>query len=378
MTLSGHRWSCISKKVDELSFYGEMKQDFRKRVDRDAVAGVISAMTGIAKERVSFSMGERILQMENVLKRKIIGQDIAIKVISQYMKRLAAGLHPDEDRPGAFLFVGPTGVGKTATAKAMAEFLFDSEENLIRIDMSEYMEKHSVAKLIGAPPGYIGYENEGFLTSRLRTRPYSIVLLDEVEKAHPDVLNLFLQVFDEGRLTDNKGRRIDARHSIFIMTSNIGSDLYAKNPIGFQKVNGPDAADMWREVMGEVKKYLRPEFLNRTKIVFFRSLEKDDIRKITRSILENYRENLADKGISLTIEDEALEFICEHGYEPAYGVRHLSRAIDDMVVTPLSEMILRGELNDGMTVRVCLEGEKLVFRTPGEDNEDEGTKEART
>lgn len=366
--------ACISRKVMELSFYGEPDHGFNKTVDRDAVEDVISKMTGIAKERISFSMGERILKMEGALKEKIVGQDSAIRVISQYMKRLAVGLHPDEDRPGAFLFVGPTGVGKTATAKAMAEFLFDSEDNLIRIDMSEYMEKHSVAKLIGSPPGYIGYEEEGFLTSRLRTKPYSVVLLDEVEKAHPDVLNLFLQVFDEGRLTDNKGRHIDARHSIFVMTSNIGSELYAKNPVGFQEANNGDTSDLWREITREVKKYFRPEFLNRVRMVFFRSLGEADITKIARSILENYRKRFTDKGISLKITDEALEFICEQGYEPVYGVRHLNRAIDDIVIAPISDMILRGKISNGMTVQICLEGKKLVFRTG--NCEHNGTEEA--
>jgi len=352
--------ACVKKKVGTVSFYGELG-DERVVINERDVAEVVAKRSGVPLEVLISDEKEKYLHLEERLNQKIIGQKRAISIISQALKKAAAGLS-DPKRPlGVFLFIGPTGVGKTATAKALAEYLFGSEEALIRFDMSEYMERHSVAKLIGAPPGYIGYEEEAQLTRQLRTRPYSVVLFDEIEKAHPDVLNLFLQLFDEGRITDNKGRTINAKNAVFIMTSNIGGELYARNPLGFQNLNGPGSEDLWREVIKEVKKFLLPEMINRLGIVPFRALKEEDLMEIAKNIIGEFKkERLSVKGISMDIEEDALRFICKKGYEPAFGARHLGRAIEELIVTPISEMILNNELTLGSKVKVTLQNRNIM------------------
>jgi len=353
--------ACVQKRVDTVSFHGEIKNR-QVIIDERDVAQVVAQRSGIPLEMIICNEKEKFLQLEEILNKKIIGQKRAIFIISQALKKAAAGLS-DPKRPlGVFLFIGPTGVGKTATAKALAEYLFGSEESIIRFDMSEYMEKHSVAKLIGAPPGYIGYEEEGQLTKQLRTRPYSVVLFDEIEKAHPEILNLFLQLFDEGRITDNKGRIVNAKNAIFIMTSNIGSELYAKNPIGFQNFDTPDSIDLWREIIREIKKIFSPEMINRIDIVPFRVLKEDDLTKIAKNMIEEFeKERLSEKGINLKIENDALNFICKKNYDPAFGARHLKRAIEELIVLPLSEMILKGKIAYGSKVKIILENGNIKF-----------------
>jgi ATP-dependent Clp protease ATP-binding subunit ClpC len=352
----------VQKKVPTLSFHEGMRDYSKPEVTDDDIARVVSRRTGIPLEKLTEDERKRILRIEEYLKENIIGQDRAIATISGTIKKASVGLF-DPKRPlGVFLFVGPTGVGKTETAKALAQFLFDSEEAIIRLDMSEYMERHTVSRLIGAPPGYVGYEEEGQLTKKLRTRPYSLVLLDEIEKAHPEVVNIFLSVFDEGRITDAKGRGIDARSSLFIMTSNIGGEIYQKNPLGFQDFNNPDSQDLWREVMAKVKKSFSPEFLNRVEVVFFRALKEKDVVKVAYSMLKDFGQRLNEKGIIFVIDDEAIKFISQQGYEPSYGARHLRRVVEKLVVDPISEMILKGELRSGKVVNVELRDGTLEFK----------------
>lgn len=347
--------ACVQKRVDTVSFHGEIKNE-QVIIDERDVAQVVAHRSGISLEMIVCDEKEKFLHLEEALNKKIIGQKRAIFVISQTLKKAAAGLSDPKKPLGVFLFIGPTGVGKTATAKALAEYLFGSEESIVRFDMSEYMEKHSVAKLIGAPPGYIGYEEEGQLSKQLRTKPYSVVLFDEIEKAHPEVLNLFLHLFDEGRITDNKGRIVNAKNAIFIMTSNIGSDLYVKNSIGFQNFDTPDSIDLWKEVIKEVKKVFSPEMINRIDIVPFRVLKEDDLTKITKNMIKEFkRERLSEKGINLEIEEDVLNFICKKDYNPAFGARHLKRAIEELIVLPLSEMILKGKITYGSKVKIILE-----------------------
>ena len=363
--------ACVQKKVGTVSFHGELG-DERAVINERDVAEVVAKRSGVPLEVLISDEKEKYLHLEERLNQRIIGQKRAISIISQALKKAAAGLS-DPKRPlGVFLFIGPTGVGKTATAKALAEYLFGSEEALIRFDMSEYMERHSVAKLIGAPPGYIGYEEEAQLTRQLRTRPYSVVLFDEIEKAHPDVSNLFLQLFDEGRITDNKGRTINARNAVFIMTSNIGGELYARNPLGFQNLNGPGSEDLWREVIKEVKKFLLPEMINRLGIVPFRALKEEDLLEIAKNIIEEFKkERLSGKKISMDIEEDALRFICKKGYELAFGARHLGRAIEELIVTPISEMILNNELTLGSKVKITLQDRNIMVMKEEQERDTE-------
>jgi ATP-dependent Clp protease ATP-binding subunit ClpB len=276
------------------------------------------------------------------------------------VRRSRAGLS-DPNRPsGSFLFLGPTGVGKTELCKALAEFLFDSPDAMVRIDMSEFMEKHAVARMIGAPPGYVGYEEGGYLTEAVRRRPYSVILLDEVEKAHPDVFNILLQVLDDGRLTDGQGRTVDFRNTVIVMTSNLGSHQ-------IQEMNGDDSPEAYTQmkaaVMGVVQAHFRPEFINRLDdIVVFHPLDKAQIREIARIQLRGLEKRLAERGIRIELSDKAYELLGNVGFDPVYGARPLKRAIQQQVENPLASAILAGEFGSGDTVHVDAEGGKLVFR----------------
>ena len=296
--------------------------------------------------------------MEDSLHARVIGQDEAVKAVSDAIRRSRAGLS-DPNRPnGSFLFLGPTGVGKTELCKALASFLFDTEEAMVRIDMSEFMEKHSVARLIGAPPGYVGYEEGGYLTEAVRRRPYSVLLLDEVEKAHPDVFNVLLQVLDDGRLTDGQGRTVDFRNTVIVMTSNLGSnviqDMDADSPEGYSQLKAA--------VMGAVQGHFRPEFINRLdEIVVFHPLKKAQIREIARIQTEHLAKRLAERQIRLEISDKALDLLGNIGFDPVYGARPLKRAIQQQLENPLAEKILGGEFGPDSTVKVDAEGGHLVF-----------------
>jgi ATP-dependent Clp protease ATP-binding subunit ClpC len=309
--------------------------------------------------------------MEDALHKRIIGQDEAIVSIAKAVRRARAGIK-DTRRPiGSFIFLGPTGVGKTELVKALAEFMFGTEEALIRLDMSEYMEKHSVSRLVGAPPGYVGYDEGGQLTEQVRRKSYCAILLDEIEKAHPDVFNILLQIFDDGHLTDAKGRRVDFRNSIVVMTSNIGADLIKRDTtLGFSvqaddgKTAQRDYEIMKDKVMGELKKTFRPEFLNRIDgTVVFHSLNKEHILQIVDLMFVETKKHLDEKGLKLDITDAAKDYLASRGYDPALGARPLRRVIQDQVEDQLSEGLLKGDFQPGDTVQVDCVDDKIVLNT---------------
>ncbi|WP_296583944.1 ATP-dependent chaperone ClpB [Xanthobacter sp.] len=333
------------------------------------IAGVVSRWTGVPVDKMLEGEREKLLRMELELAKRVVGQSEAVAAVATAVRRARAGLQ-DPNRPiGSFLFLGPTGVGKTELTKALAEFLFDDETAMVRIDMSEYMEKHSVSRLIGAPPGYVGYDEGGALTEAVRRRPYQVVLFDEVEKAHPDVFNVLLQVLDDGRLTDGQGRTVDFRNVLIIMTSNLGAEFLAdpRQPMGFkvpghegeQVVSDEEAYDM---VMGAVRRHFRPEFINRIdEIVMFHRLKRDQMDHIVDIQLGRLRKLLEDRKITIELSPEARSFLAEKGYDPAYGARPLKRTIQKLVQDPLAEKILGGEILDGAKVKVGLEGGHLTF-----------------
>ena len=329
------------------------------RVTAEEIAEVVSRWTGIPVNKMLEGERDKLLRMEDELHRRVVGQEEAIKVVSDAVRRSRAGLS-DPNRPsGSFLFLGPTGVGKTELCKALADFLFDSTEAMIRIDMSEFMEKHSVSRLIGAPPGYVGYEEGGYLTEAVRRRPYSLILLDEVEKAHADVFNILLQVLDDGRLTDGQGRTVDFRNTVIVMTSNLGSHQ-------IQELSGDGSAEAYTQmkaaVMGVVQAHFRPEFINRLDdIVVFHPLDKAQIKSIARIQLQGLEKRLAERGLKLDLDDPALELLGNVGFDPVYGARPLKRAIQSQVENPLAQQILSGQYTSGDTVRVRTEGGHLAF-----------------
>lgn len=318
----------------------------RTKVTEDEIAEVVSAWTGIPISRMLESEREKLLRLEEVLHHRVVGQNEAVSVVANAIRRSRAGL-AEENRPnGSFLFLGPTGVGKTELCKALAEFLFDSETALVRLDMSEFMEKHSVARMIGAPPGYVGYDEGGYLTEKVRRKPYSVLLLDEIEKAHPDVFNILLQVLEDGRLTDGQGRTIDFRNTVVVMTSNLGSDL-------FDTTTDVSYVQMRERVMEIVSQHFRPEFVNRIdETVVFHSLNADHIRSIAAIQVEHLRTRFQDQGFDLDINDAALDLLSKAGYDPIYGARPLKRAIQQYLENPLAKKILAGELTPQSTITV--------------------------
>ena len=328
----------------------------RNKVTDEEVAEVVSRWTGIPVSKMLEGDREKLLRMEDFLHQRVVGQDEAVKSVSDAVRRSRAGLS-DPNRPnGSFLFLGPTGVGKTELCKALAEFLFDSEQAMVRIDMSEFMEKHSVARLIGAPPGYVGYEEGGYLTEAVRRRPYSLLLLDEIEKAHSDVFNILLQVLDDGRLTDGQGRTVDFRNTVIVMTSNLGSDL-------IQEMSGEENYPaMKAAVMGVVGRHFRPEFVNRIdETVVFHPLAADQIRHIADIQLQWLRKRLAERELSIEITDAFMDRLAAVGYDPVYGARPLKRAIQQELENPLAQRILSGEFVPGDTIRVDVAGEGSAF-----------------
>jgi ATP-dependent Clp protease ATP-binding subunit ClpB len=328
----------------------------RSNVTDEEIAEIVSSWTGIPVSRMLEGEREKLMRMEEGLHRRVIGQDEAIKAVSDAIRRSRAGLS-DPNRPyGSFLFLGPTGVGKTELTKALASFLFDSEEAMIRIDMSEYMEKHSVARLIGAPPGYVGYEEGGHLTERVRRKPYSVILMDEVEKAHPDVFNVLLQVLDDGRLTDGHGRTVDFRNTVVIMTSNLGSQM-------IQEMAGEENYDrMKSSVMEIVGQHFRPEFVNRIDdIVVFHPLDREQLQNIARIQVQYLRERLQSRDMDLELSDAAVDKLAAVGFDPVYGARPLKRAIQTMIENPLAREILSGKFMSGDVIRVEVDNDELVF-----------------
>ncbi|UCG73095.1 MAG: ATP-dependent chaperone ClpB [Chromatiales bacterium] len=329
----------------------------RNKVTEEEVAEVVSKWTGIPVTKMLEGEKDKLLRMEDALHERLVGQDEAVQAVANAIRRSRAGLS-DPNRPnGSFLFLGPTGVGKTELTKALAAFLFDSEDALIRVDMSEFMEKHSVARLIGAPPGYVGYEEGGYLTETVRRKPYSVILLDEVEKAHPDVFNVLLQVLDDGRLTDGHGRTVDFRNTVVVMTSNLGSQK-------IQRLSGEENyAAMKDAVMEDVAEHFRPEFVNRVDdIVVFHPLSPEHIRRIVAIQLRYLHDRLLERDMTLELQGDALAQLAEVGYDPVYGARPLKRAIQQRIENPLAEAILRGQFKPGDTVTVAVEDDAITFR----------------
>ena len=340
-------------------------------VTSEDIAEVVSMWTGIPVTRLAMEETERLLHMEQEIHKRIVGQDDAIVGISKAVRRARAGLK-DPRRPiGAFLFLGPTGVGKTELVRALAEFMFGSEDNLIRLDMSEFQERHTVARLIGAPPGYIGYEEGGQLTEAVRRKGYCTILLDEIEKAHPEVFNILLQIFDDGHLSDAKGRRVDFRNCIVVMTSNLGSDLIKRETVLGFSIKTDDAQSeshaynqMKDKVLNEVKKFFRPEFLNRIdSTMVFHALSQEDILSIVDLMMDQVRKELAEKNIQLEVTDAAKEYLSEKGYDPNFGARPLRRLIQNVVEDKLSEELLGGRLNSGDTAVLDIQDGEAVIRT---------------
>jgi ATP-dependent Clp protease ATP-binding subunit ClpB len=329
-----------------------------EEVTAEEIAEIVSKWTGIPVQKMMEGEQDKLLQMESKLRLRVVGQEDALKAVSNAVRRARAGLQ-DPNRPiGSFLFLGPTGVGKTETARALAEFLFDDEQAVIRIDMSEFMEKHSVSRLIGAPPGYVGYDEGGYLTEAVRRRPYSVVLFDEVEKAHPDVFNALLQILDDGRLTDGQGRTVDFKNTVLILTSNLGSQAIIE-------LGAAEREEMERRVNDALRAHFKPEFLNRVdEVIIFQQLGRDQIGRIVEIQLDRVRKLVTERRITLEITDEAKQLLADKGYDPHYGARPLKRVIQRMVQDPLAVKILEGEFPEGSKVSVDarLSGDALEFR----------------
>lgn len=360
----------LQKQLEEATKAEKEKEDnpereslLRQSVTEEDIARVVSSWTGIPVAKMMTSEKQKYLQLEEVLHKRVIGQDEAVQVVSDAIRRNRSGLS-DPNRPlGSFMFIGPTGVGKTELAKTLADFLFNDEKALTRIDMSEYMEKFSVSRLIGAPPGYVGYDEGGQLTEAVRRRPYSVVLFDEVEKAHPDVFNVLLQVLDDGRLTDGQGRVVDFKNTIIIMTSNLGSDLILDAANDKSSDKSENVSPEVRAKIDELlKSHFRPEFLNRIdEIVMFQKLGKDCIGGIVKIQLERVAKRLEDRRISIDFDKKAIDFLCEKGYDPAFGARPVKRAIQTWVENPLSKELLAGKFGEGAKIKVSSDGTKLLF-----------------
>jgi ATP-dependent Clp protease ATP-binding subunit ClpB len=327
----------------------------RTQVGAEEIAEVVSRATGIPVSKMMQGERDKLVNMEDALHKRVIGQHEAIVAVSDAIRRSRAGLS-DPNRPyGSFMFLGPTGVGKTELCKALASFLFDTEDSMIRIDMSEFMEKHSVARLIGAPPGYVGYEEGGYLTEAVRRKPYSVILLDEIEKAHPDVFNVLLQVLDDGRMTDGQGRTVDFKNTVIVMTSNLGSHK-------IQSMEGSDPSVIKLAVMAEVRNHFRPEFINRIdEIVVFHALDEKNIGAIAKVQLKVLEDRLAKMDMGLRISDQALQKIADAGFDPVYGARPLKRAIQQQIENPLSKAILEGRFGPKDTIVADVDGSELTF-----------------
>ena len=355
-----------AKKEAELAKWRETSREKEGVVDEDTVAEVVSLMTGIPLKRLTQAETERLLHMEDELHNRVVSQNEAIGAIARSVRRSRSGLKDPKRPVGSFVFLGPSGVGKTLLARALAEFVFGDEEALIQIDMSEYMEKHNTSRLIGAPPGYVGYEEGGQLTEKIRRRPYSVVLLDEIEKAHSDVFNMLLQIMEEGRLTDSFGRHVDFRNSILIMTSNIGAEMIKNQaPLGFSKTTEEFTYDRMKErLLKEVERHFRPEFLNRLDdVIVFRPLTREDMCQVADLELTNVRKRLADRGIAVELTPEAKEYIVEKGFDPDLGARPVKRTIERLIEDPLSEELLSGRFKDAKGIRIIANEGHLEFVT---------------
>ena len=355
----------VAKRDEARKAWEEKNSNTINEVAVEDVADVVSMTTGVPVSNLTEAETEKLLRMEQVLHERVIGQDEAVTALSKAIRRSRSGLKDPKRPGGSFIFLGPSGVGKTELSKALAEFLFNSEDALISFDMSEYMEKHSVSRLVGSPPGYVGYDEGGQLTTAVRQRPYSVVLFDEIEKAHPDVFNILLQILEEGRLTDSQGRVVDFRNTVIIMTSNVGArEITATTPLGFTSSanGGMDDKEMKQRVMGEVKKLFRPEFLNRIdEIIVFKSLTEEEIVKIVDLMIADLRERLIEQNMTINLTPEASRFVAKEGTDLSFGARPLRRAIQRLIEDPLSEQLLEGRWSSGSVIDVDVEDGKLAF-----------------
>jgi ATP-dependent Clp protease ATP-binding subunit ClpB len=354
-------YGVIPQLEQKIAAGGEGGTLVNEAVTAESIAGVVSRWTGVPVEKMLEGERAKLLRMEDQLRHRVVGQEEALEAVSKAVRRARAGLQ-DPNRPiGSFLFLGPTGVGKTELTKTLASFLFDDEKALLRIDMSEYMEKHAVSRLIGAPPGYVGYEEGGALTEAVRRRPYQVILFDEVEKAHEDVFNILLQVLDDGRLTDGQGRTVDFRNTLIVLTSNLGSEILAAQP------DGEDIDLVRGQVMNVVRGRFRPEFLNRLdEVVLFRRLARKDMGSIVEIQLGRLRKLLEDRKITLELDDSARDWLAEAGYDPVYGARPLKRVIQRNLQDRLADKILAGEIADGQLIKITAGTDRLLFLPRGE------------
>ena len=330
----------------------------KEEVTEEEIAEIVSHWTGIPVAKLMEAERDKLMHLEEILHRRVVGQDEAVKAVADAVIRARAGLKDPRKPIGSFIFLGPTGVGKTELAKALAESLFDTEQNMIRIDMSEYMEKHSVSRLIGAPPGYVGYDEGGQLTEAVRRKPYSVILLDEIEKAHPDVFNILLQLLDDGRLTDNQGRTVDFKNTVVIMTSNIGSEFLLEGITDHGMITW-DARD---NVMTMLKATFKPEFLNRIdETVLFAPLTREQIKKIIDLSVEDINKRIADRGIKIILSEAAKDYIADHAYDPVYGARPVKRYLQQNIENKLAYQMVSGYILDNMTVNVDADQDQLKF-----------------
>jgi ATP-dependent Clp protease ATP-binding subunit ClpB len=331
------------------------KSILKEEVTESDIARVVSRWTGIPVQKMLSSESQKLAHMEDELAQRVIGQRAAVKAVSNAIRRSRAGISEEGKPIGSFLFLGPTGVGKTELAKSLADFLFNDEHLMVRIDMSEYMEKHSVARLIGSPPGYVGYEEGGQLTEAVRRHPYTVILFDEIEKAHPEVFNILLQVLDDGRLTDSKGRTVDFKNTLIIMTSNLGSDIIMQN------AGKPE--DQRRALDSLMAQTFRPEFLNRIdEVVIFQPLVPDEIRQIVKLQIDELEQRLKNKNITIDVSDQAIDYFATTGYDLVFGARPLKRLIQNTLLDELSMLIIEGKLGDGDQVKVDYDGKRLVVK----------------
>ncbi|MDX6514436.1 MAG: ATP-dependent Clp protease ATP-binding subunit ClpC, partial [Gaiellaceae bacterium] len=354
----------LSQKKRELEEAWRSDQEASEQqpeIGEEEIADIVSMWTGIPVFKLTEAETQKLIRMEDELHKRVVGQHLAIEAVSKAIRRARAGIKDPKRPTGSFIFLGPSGVGKTELARTLAEFLFGDEEAMIQVDMSEYMEKHSVSRLVGSPPGYIGYDEGGQLTEAVRRKPYSVVLLDEIEKAHPDVFNILLQVMEEGKLTDSQGRRVDFRNTILIMTSNIGAAQISKNQsLGFTigDEHGLSYDDMKARVMSELKKVFRPELLNRIEeVIVFHKLDKDEIKTIIDLMLKRLRTQMAEHEVTIELTDAAKDLLVENGYDPAMGARPLRRALQRLIEDPLADFVLGAELMPGAMLVVDRKGE---------------------
>ncbi|HBN85794.1 MAG TPA: hypothetical protein DDZ89_18355 [Clostridiales bacterium] len=356
----------LEEDLDKQKKLWAAKNSKDTKIGYEEIADVVSQWTGIPVRKLQGDESERLLHMEDILHKRVVGQEQAVEALSKAIRRSRVGLKDPQKPIGSFIFLGPTGVGKTELSKALAEAMFGDENAMIRVDMSEYMEKYSVSKLVGSPPGYVGYDEGGQLTDKVRTNPYSVLLFDEIEKAHPDVFNILLQVLDDGRITDGQGRTVDFRNTVVIMTSNVGAmQLTEDRPLGFSFQQDNDESDyksLKGKVMTELKRSFRPEFLNRVDdIIVFHHLTKEHMNEIIEIMLKNLRDRLKSRNITLKVTDEVKSYIIKKGYDKAYGARPMKRVIQNLIEDGLAEKLLLNEIGDNDTVTVELEGEQLVF-----------------